>query len=144
MSETDIESVILFQIEKTNKVAKQHSQKELDRIKLGITVDQWVLLKIIEEAQSLSQKELAAKSMRDPASITRTLDILSKKGFILREPIPENRRQYNIVLTEAGQYFVDGNMPMVKGFRKQSIKGFSRKELENLRDYLLRIQENMK
>lgn len=143
MNKSDIESVILFQIEKTNKAAKQYTQKEFDSIKLGITVDQWVLLKIIEEAQDLSQKELSKKAMRDPASITRTLDILGKKGLVVREAIPENRRQYNISLTQSGAYFVANNMEMINKHRKQSIKGFSLEELENLKSYLSRIQDNM-
>lgn len=143
MDSSDIESVILFQIEKTNKTAKQYSQKELDRLNLGITVDQWVLLKIIEESTTISQKEIALKSVRDPASITRTLDILVKKGLLQREAIPNNRRQYNIQLTQAGKFFVSQNMPIIKEQRKQSVKGFSEEELNILRDYLLRIQNNM-
>lgn len=143
MKETDIESVLLFQIEKTNKTAKQYSQKELDRLNLGITVDQWVLLKIIEETNSISQKEIALKSTRDPASITRTLDILAKKGLVQREAIPNNRRQYNIQLTSAGEFFVRQNLPIIKEQRKQSVKGFNEKELELLTSFLVRIQENM-
>tara|TARA_R110002072_G_scaffold125612_8_gene261845 strand:+ start:42 stop:473 length:432 start_codon:yes stop_codon:yes gene_type:complete len=139
----DIESVILFQIEKTNKTAKQYSQKELDRLNLGITVDQWVLLKIIEESSSISQKEIAKKSIRDPASITRTLDILSKKGLITREALKNNRRQYNIQLTEAGKFFVQHNFPHIQKQRKQSIKGFNESELNQLSQFLLRIQQNM-
>lgn len=143
MKATNIESVILFQIEKTNKTAKQYSQKEMDRLGLGITVDQWVLLKIIEETSPISQKEIAQKSMRDPASITRTLDVLAKKGLILREAIPNNRRQYNIQLTNAGEFFVRQNLPLIKKQRQQSVVGFSEKELEQLSGFLLRIQENM-
>jgi DNA-binding MarR family transcriptional regulator len=144
MDNVNIESVILFQIEKASKTAKQYSQREFDRLELGITVDQWVLLKIIEEAGTLSQKELAEKSMRDPASITRTLDILNKKGLVSRESIPDNRRQYKVLLTQAGSYFVKNNMELITKHRKQSINGFKKEELENLRNYLIRIQENLK
>ena len=40
-----IEDVILFQIDQTSKISKKHSQKEFDKLKLGITVEQWVILK---------------------------------------------------------------------------------------------------
>ena len=112
-------------------------------MELGITVDQWVLLKIIEESKSLSQKELAVISLRNPASITRSLDILEKNGFIDRMPIPFNRRQYEITLTAKGSDFVQKNMELIKGLRKRSIKGFTKQELENLTSMLLRIQKNM-
>ena len=139
----DIKNVILFQIDKTSKTAKLHTQKEFDRLGLNITVDQWVLLKIIHEREPLSQKELAEFSLRDPASITRTLDILNKKDLAVRNPIPENRRQYNVQLTDHGREFVKEHMPLITKYRKQSIKGFSKEEANQLMEYLLRIQDNM-
>ena len=143
MSQKNIEEVILFQIDKTSKTSKQYSQKEFDKANLGITVEQWILLKIIQEAKQLSQKELAVKSLRDPASITRTLDLLEKKQFIIRNPIPDNRRQYNITLTVKGLAFVAEHLKMVKSHRKRSISGFSQKELETLTAMLERIEKNM-
>jgi DNA-binding MarR family transcriptional regulator len=138
-----IEDVILFQLDKTNKNAKMYAQREFDRLQLGITVDQWVLLKIIEESEQLSQIELAEKSLRDPASITRTLDLLEKKLLLRREPIIDNRRQYRVALTRQGKAFVRKHMAMVIRHRKRSVRGFSAQELEQLKAMLLRIQENM-
>ena len=143
MKNQDIENVILFQIDKTSKISKQYSQREFDQKKLGITIEQWILLKIIEETQPISQRELADKSLRDPASITRTLDILEKKQLIQRKPIPNNRRQYHIELTIQGNTFVKNNMEMIKAHRKKSIEGLSPEEIESLRTILLKIQKNM-
>ncbi len=134
--------VILFAIDQASRTGKQYSQREFDRAGLGITVDQWVLLKIIEENESLSQSELAEKSLRDPASITRTLDILQRKNLVSREPIPENRRQYDVQLTEEGTEFVKANMNMVEAHRARSIEGFSEEELTTLKSFLQRIQQN--
>lgn len=141
--EIALKDLILFQIDKTSKVSKLYSQREFDKLGLGITVDQWILLKIIEGEKQLSQKELAEKSLRDPASITRTLDLLEKKGYIERVSIEGNRRQYNIILTKAGTKFIAKHMAMVNKHRELSTKGFTKKELETLTSMLLRIQENM-
>ncbi|SDL42936.1 MarR family winged helix-turn-helix transcriptional regulator [Kriegella aquimaris] len=138
-----IEEILLFQIDKTSKVAKQYSQREFDRLGLNITVEQWILLKIVHESNHISQKELAEKSLRDPASITRTLDLLQKKELINRLPIPENRRQYNINLSKKGAAFVQKNMPIVDAHRKKSIEGLSEKDQQTLNNLLKRIQENM-
>ncbi len=143
MAGGNIEDVILFQLERTSKVSKIYSQREFDKISLGITIEQWILLKIIEEHSPLSQKDLSVKSLRDPASITRTLDLLNKKGFILREAIPNNRRQYHIVLTKAGKEFVQEHIQMIVDHRKKSIDGFSDEELVELKSMLSRIQKNL-
>lgn len=141
--EITLEKLILFQIDKTSKVSKLYSQREFDRLGLDITVDQWILLKIIESSGQLSQKELAEKSLRDPASITRTLDLLEKKGYVERVQVEGNRRQYSVILTKSGQKFIDKHMKMVNEHRELSTKGFTKKELETLSSMLLRIQKNM-
>ena len=138
-----IEEVILFQLDQTTKITKQYPQREMEKLGIDITIEQWVLLKIISESEVLSQRELALKSSRDPASITRTLDILQKKEFIKREPILNNRRTYNISLTNEGERFVQDNLAFIVAQRKRSVKGFTNEELKLLSNMLKRIQSNM-
>jgi len=139
----NIESIILFQIDKTSKVSKLYSQREFDRLGMGITVEQWILLKIIEENDGLTQKELADKSLRDPASITRTLDLLNKKGFVERRPVEDNRRQYSVCLKKEGKSFIKKYMPVISSHRAKSIEGIKEQELEVLTQLLGKIQKNM-
>ena len=139
-----IDEVILFQIDLTSKVSKQYSQKQFDSLKLGITVEQWVILKIVWENAKLSQKELAIKSYRDPASITRTIDLLEKKELVIRESIPNNRRAYEISLTSKGEKFITDNINTVKKHRALSIKGLTNEDLDTLSGLLSKIRENMK
>ncbi len=142
MKKGELNNVVLFLLDQTSKVAKQHSQREFDLLEIGVTVEQWVLLKIIQQAEELSQVELAEQSFRDPASITRSLDLLEKKGLLRREAIEGNRRQYNIKLTHEGNYFILQNMPLVEHLRAVGLQGFSKKEVELLKDLLLRMQKN--
>ncbi|MEQ8560740.1 MAG: MarR family transcriptional regulator [Cyclobacteriaceae bacterium] len=138
-----IENVVLFQIDKTSKVSKLYSQREFDRLGMEITVEQWILLKIIDENDGLTQKELAQQSLRDPASITRTLDLLSRKDFIERKSVPDNRRQYSICLKPAGKIFIEKYLPVVDSHRAKSIEGLSNKEVQQLNQLLIKIQQNL-
>jgi len=138
-----LSQVILFQIDRTSKTARNYSQQEFDKVSPKVTIDQWVLLKVIEENEGASQKVIADKSVRDQASVTRTLDLLEKKGLVRRSAIPGNRRQYQIELTLSGRTFIDDNMEMVNRHRAKSLEGFSQAEIETLHSMLVRIQENM-
>jgi MarR family transcriptional regulator, transcriptional regulator for hemolysin len=139
----ELETTVLYVIDQTTKIAKQYSQREFDLLGIGITVEQWILLKVVEEKSGLSQNELAKETNRDPASITRTLDLLQKKGLIIREAIADNRRQYNIMLSQDGIAFVKQNMPLINDMRNISIKGFTKEEVDSLISMLNRIQKNM-
>ncbi len=138
-----IEDVLLFQIEQASKASKVYTQREFDNLQLGITIEQWILLRIISESPNLSQKVLAEMTYRDPASITRSINILTNKGFVARQFTKENKKTYKIDLTEKGKHFVEEHLPMVISHRKRSIEGFSENELQLFSDFLRRIKENM-
>ena len=138
-----IEEIILFQIEQASKASKQYSQREFDRLGISITVEQWILLKIISESTDLTQKGLALKSARDPASITRTLDLLQKKEFITREKVPNNRRSYFICLTKRGAKFIAEHMEVVSAQREKSVQGLTEDQLIVLSNMLTQIRQNM-
>lgn len=138
-----IEDVLLFQIDLTSKVSKQYSQREFDKLGLGITVEQWVILKILSENKDLSQRDLATKSYRDPASITRTIDLLEKKTLLERQAIPNNRRRYHINLTSEGEAFIKSNMQLIKKHRALSISGLTQAEMETVSSVLEKIRGNM-
>lgn len=142
--ENNINKVVLFQIDKTSKMAKQYSQREFDKLQLGITVEQWILLKILHEApDGLSQKELADRSLRDPASITRTMRLLQKKGFVVKHALANDKRQNSIQLSEIGQMVIKQHTSIVQQHRDLSTQGFTNEEINTLLNMLKRIQENM-
>ncbi|MEP4533817.1 MAG: MarR family transcriptional regulator [Cyclobacteriaceae bacterium] len=143
MNKDDLYQVIPFLIEQISKRGKRYSQREFDERGLGVTIDQWVLLKIVQMKDGISQRELAERSFRDGASITRSLDLLEKKGLIQRNSIPENRRQYSITICKEGVNFIQENMEMIDRHRKQFVDGFSSEEIGQLKGYLNRMMKNL-
>lgn len=143
MIKDDLYSVVPFLIEQVSKKARRYSQRAFDEKGLGITIDQWVLLKIIEKHEDISQRELADISMRDGASITRSLDLLEKSDLITRESIPGNRRQYRVTLKEKGANFIRENMSLINEHRVQLVNGLSDSEIEQLKTFLIRMTKNV-
>ncbi|MBX2815609.1 MAG: MarR family transcriptional regulator [Saprospiraceae bacterium] len=137
-----IEEVVLFEIEKTSKLAKMYSQREFDKRQVALTVDQWILIKVIEEYGPLTQRALAARVFRDPASVKRTLDLLESKELISRKPDDQDRRQHQVELRDRGISLIKELMPMISQHRKQSTAGFSATEKQELVRLLKRMQDN--
>ncbi len=137
-----LEQVSLFLIDQTSRKAKQYSQSVFDNSGIDLLVDQWVLLKIIDENIPMSQKELATKSFRDPASITRTIDILEKKGYVRREKLASDRRQYIVMMSEKGKKLISSKIEIINEMRARSLKGFSEHDALQLNSMLLKIQNN--
>jgi DNA-binding MarR family transcriptional regulator len=67
-----------------------------------LTMDQVRLLKILRhEPRSLG--ELAARHGVTPSTMSRSVDVLVRRGWVSREGDPDDRRQVILQLTGAGQ-----------------------------------------
>ena len=139
----ELNSVIIFLMDQALKSSRRYAQREFEQRGINITIDQWVLLKIIEENEGLAQNELAKRSYRDGASITRSLNLLEKREFIARQEINGNKRQYKIVLTTSGKQFIRQHMGLVKEMRAKSLDGLKDGEILELKRMLEIIRDNM-
>jgi MarR family transcriptional regulator for hemolysin len=143
MIQSNLNEVILFLIEQTNKKAKQHAASRFAERGMGVTVDQWVLMKFVQENPGMSQNQLAESTFKDAASITRIIDLLAKKELIKRETLLNDRRQLSIRLSKNGEKFIAMHIDFVQALRDQSTKGLTDKEVLALTKTLLKIQNNL-
>lgn len=62
----------------------------------------FAVLTLIAENPGLTQTALGKAAGRDKSTLTSTLDDLVKRGLVLRERTPQDRRSYTLTLTPAG------------------------------------------
>ena len=65
------------------------------------------ILRVIEEADGLSQQALGAKLGMFPSRLVAILDELEQRGLLERRDSPGDRRSYALYLTPAGQTILD-------------------------------------
>lgn len=130
-------------IERTAKKMKQRFAKMLNTNNADITVDQWVVLQLLEKETGLNQLDIAAKSFKDAPTITRMLDLLEQKGLLLRLPDPSDRRKFVVEISENGTNLVKRLKPVVMNFRQTSYKNINPKELEKLFHTMNNIFKNL-
>lgn len=70
---------------------------------LDLTYPQFIVLMSLWEKDNVSISFLAKKTQLSKATMTPLLKRLENKGFIIRQMLPENERQKNIVLTDDGR-----------------------------------------
>lgn len=138
-----LDEVTFFLIEKANKTAKRYSTKQFKAKGVDLTVDQWLVLKKINDEEEVSQLDIAQALFKDTASITRILDLLDKKGLVERKTDPSDRRKYIPVLTKAGKNIYQDTLELVVAQRKKSLEGLTVEQIEVLRLALRQIIENL-
>ena len=97
-----------------------------------LTPEQWGLLSRLWETEGIHQSILAERTGKDRHNITRILNLLEKKGLTRRVPDPDDRRRYNIYLTEAGRALRKKLPPIVIDLLQKCFTGLTQKDLRDL------------
>jgi DNA-binding MarR family transcriptional regulator len=139
-----LEEIIFYELEKAIKTYRQFAQSQLQKAGFEITIDQWLVLKTIQENDDVSQQEIAEKVFKDMASVTRITEILVQKQYLKREMHPTDRRRFSLSLTTKGDEIIENVFPIVIENRKQALSKLDNTEIEDLRKKLNTITNNCK
>ena len=143
MKDLQLEEVYFFLLERTVRQFRKFKKAKLSAQGIDISGEQWVVIKRVSEQEGINQKEIANLTYKDPASVTRIIDLLQKKGWIERRAISGDRRAYGLHLTKSGQLLVKKMTPIAQNLREEGLKGVPKKDLEILKKTLNKIYENM-
>ncbi len=143
MQDEPLYDVIFYRIERTIRKAREYSKRIFKELGYDLTVEQWVLLKKVAEQEGLTQREISDQTYKEPAAITRTLDVLVKKQLVQRTPHPTDRRSFGVYLTLTGKTTYEALLPHVVAMREQSIKHLSKEALQQLKQGLDQIYDNL-
>jgi len=101
----DIEKSVGFLLAKAYQRACAIFKDEFDGYDL--TPQQFGLLGFLWIEDGLSQAELSAKSQIDRTTMGGIIDRLEKEGLVKRLPHPDDRRAYQVFLTDRGKAMED-------------------------------------
>lgn len=96
--------------------------------------------KALEElGDPTTARELAVVLGCEPPNVTYIMDKLEKRGLVVREPHPQDRRAKRLVLTEAGREL---RLKLLRRMGQDSpLDHLAQEELNELRDRLFRALE---
>ncbi len=124
--------VSAFILERTAKRMKQFFQQELAKAEVEITIDQWIILQELDREDGQSQLALAKSSFKDAPTVTRIIDLLSKKGLVERQTDEMDRRRFKIVLTEVGKHKIKEVLPIIRQSRAKAWCCLNEDEMDGL------------
>jgi MarR family transcriptional regulator, transcriptional regulator for hemolysin len=142
MADRRLQDVIFYSLEAAAKSYRRFAQARLTQAGLDITIDQWLVLKTIQDSPDLSLQQVGSAVFKDFASITRIVQLLERKRYLLRKPHPTDGRRSELVLTRSGQSLVRTAEPISRASRGEALEGIATREVDQMRQVLDRIMEN--
>lgn len=107
-----------------------------------ITPGQWNLINQLDSAGELSQKQLAERTRKEQATITRYLDTLERKGLVVRNQHKSDRRAHAISVTDKAHELVVTAQPVTVEAADRLIEGIDQADLDTFVAVLAKLKEN--
>lgn len=107
--------------------------------KLGITHGHFITLLYISENEGLTQAQLAETHRKDRNIVSRNIDVLEEKGFVIRKRGITDRRSFTIHLTDLGHSVVSIHKDLIKEGEQEALRNLSKDETATFYSLLNKI-----
>ncbi|QDF97615.1 hypothetical protein CJ010_14255 [Azoarcus sp. DD4] len=117
-------------------------QKVLDGY--GLTLTHWRVIAFLSEQDGLSVNALADATVTEQSTLSRALTNLVNRGYIRREPSPEDSRSVHIFLAPEGRVAFEQILERALRIEARALAGLDDGEQEHLRATLLKLIANLR
>ncbi|MDD2330011.1 MAG: MarR family transcriptional regulator [Bacteroidales bacterium] len=123
---------------------KQCFLSELVANNVDLTPEQYLLIDLLWDEGPLTQQEIANQMQKDKNSITKLIDGLEKKGYVVRETNPKDRRKNRVIVTKTGEAKKQEITRIAINAADNILGGIPTEELNTVVEVLNKLNKNMK
>jgi homoprotocatechuate degradation regulator HpaR len=110
---------------------------------LGLTEQQWRVLRVLGEATEIDAGELAERACILPASLSRILKTLQQDRYITTKAHPDDGRRTIVTLATKGEKLLMQALPQTAAIYRKMEKQIGADDLLQLQRLLERVQEKL-
>lgn len=142
MAAEKLADTVFYSLERAIKSYRQFAQQNIDRAGVDITIDQWLVLKTLQETPDIMLTQVARNVFKDVASVTRIIQLLESKGYVTRDSHAHDGRRSRLGLTRVGTDTIRVLQPTITANRRHAVRGISQKDLARTHELLDTIAAN--
>lgn len=134
----------IYSVDIIIRTLKAALKQKVDKLGMGITGEQFVVLDTIRCYEDIYQQKLSEILMKDKSNTTRIIKVLEAKGLINREAGNlNNRLVYKLTITDKGKKLADDNMPKIKKMITDIFENITDEELDTLHSLSKKFQNDL-
>lgn len=134
---------IAVELNLTGCKLKQFLAARLREKGVPLTPEQFMLIDLLWNQGEMSQQQLADQLQKDKNSVTKLVDAIEKKGFVVRQQNLNDRRSNTLVLTEKANLLKPGAKQKGISILDQMLEGINEEELRSFLATLRKLNRNM-
>ncbi|SMD32642.1 DNA-binding transcriptional regulator, MarR family [Reichenbachiella faecimaris] len=140
----ELDQTILPWLGRTMKALDYYLNDHLASRGLKLTKAQMILLKVLFQQGAMAQNNLAFITNRDKTSLTRLINTMEKKNFVIRSVDKNDKRIKLVSITEEGKKMFNSAIPILQEIISTIQEGIEQKDLEMTIKVLKQIGKNIK
>lgn len=122
---------------------KQYIAAMLKKRGVPLTPEQFILIDLLWNFGAMSQQKLADMMQKDKNSVTKLVDAIERKGFVVRQQSSLDRRSNIIFLTEKAELLKSSAKQNGIYILDRMLDGISEEELRDFLSTLSKLDHNM-
>lgn len=134
---------IAVELNLTGCKLKQFLAAKLREQGVPLTPEQFLLIDLLWNNGAMSQQQLADQMHKDKNSVTKLVDAIERKGFVIRQQNTNDRRSNTIILTDMANQLKPGAKEKGIHILDEMIEGISENELRSFLKTLHKLNQNM-
>ena len=134
---------IAVELNLTGCKLKQFLASKLKQLGVPLTPEQFMLIDLLWNHGEMSQQQLADMMHKDKNSVTKLVDAIERKGFVVRRQNKNDRRSNTLVLTEKANQLKPGAKQKGISILDQMLEGINEHELRMFLETLRKLNVNM-
>ncbi len=109
----------------------------------GLSVAQWRVLGALTANEGCTINQLADLTVVDRTTLSRTLDRMSDQGLVERRQVANDKRSFEIWLTDGGRSALEHIWPVIAYHNRRAVKGLSAAEMAALKRIVRKMIANV-
>lgn len=139
----NLENVINHRISVLTLLMKRHVLKLISNNNLTVTPEQWIVLFYLWQEDGLSIGEIARRSKKDFANVTRIVDKLIKMKYVTKVRSRKDGRIFHVFIQPKADEIKKDVQNCWKQASDVALNGINMSEQEQLMEILVKIENNI-
>lgn len=134
---------ITVELHLTGCKLKHYLATMLKQEHVPLTPEQFMLIDLLWNQGEMTQQKLADQLHKDKNSVTKLVDAIERKGFVIRRQNRNDRRANTLLLTDKAEILKPGAKKKGISILDKMLEGISEEELRTFLTTLRKLNDNM-
>jgi DNA-binding MarR family transcriptional regulator len=143
MMKLDLDDSIGLLLGRTTRAIASKMQGRFAQAGYDVTVEQWAILVNLWRENGQFQKQLAERTYKDKASVTRLVTGLEKRNLVVRVPDDADQRHKKIYLTNKGKELQNELISLAVKTIGNASRGIEKEHLQIFKTVLVQLYANV-